>query len=79
MPILLEIVSVDIPVLLGLELLDSECFYVDDQANRLFQRQVISKEVMPLQYVDLWWLALTKFDDHMYPNMKFPKSTFYNV
>ena len=53
-PILLDIVSVDIPALLGLDVLDAECLYADNVTNRLVHRNVTSKEGMPLKYLDLW-------------------------
>ena len=75
--ILLDIVSVDIPALLGLDVLDAEYLYADNAANLLVHRRVTSKEGMPLQYLDLWSVTLSRFDNHLYAQMNFPSSTFY--
>eukprot|EP00171_Calliarthron_tuberculosum_P003553 IDg3553t1 len=54
----LDIVSADVPALLGLEVLDSECLYADTVTKRLVNRIVISVPGEYLEYVDNWHMLL---------------------
>ncbi len=73
----LDIVSADIPALLGLEVLDGESLMVGTVTNRLWKRVITSSEIEPLTYVDLWHVPLTRYDGHVYTAMSFPSNVFF--
>lgn len=74
--ILPDIFSVEIPALLSLEVLDSECRYADNLANRVANRQVTSKRGIPPKHLEFWSVPLSRFDGHLYACTRFSKSTF---
>ena len=78
-PVLLDIVPVDVPALLGLDVLDAEGLYADNVTNRIVHRHVTSKPGEPLSYQDLWCMPLIRYDGHLYAGMCFPTTTFYTV
>ena len=48
--ILLDVVDVDIPALIGIDVLDGNCLKVDNMSNRLWHHTIISND--PLEIVD---------------------------
>ncbi len=72
----LDIVSADIPALLGLDVLDSESLFADTVTYRLVKRVVTSERDEPLLYVDEWYMPLKRFDHHVYAKMSFLRSIF---
>ena len=52
-PVLMDIVPVDVPALLSLDVLDAECLYADNITNRIVHRIVISNPGDPLRCHDL--------------------------
>ena len=75
----MDIVSVDVPALLGLDVLDGEGLYADNVTNRLVHRQVISRPGELLFYKDRWSVPLVRHDNHLCAKMRFPRSTFYTT
>ena len=75
--ILLDIVSFDVPALLGLNVLDSEKLYADNVTNRLVHRDVTSSTGEHLRYMDKWSVPQTSHDGHLYARMSFLTKTFY--
>ncbi len=78
-PVLMDIAAVDIPALLGLDILDSEQLYADNATNRLVHREVLSKPGESLQYGDRWQVPLTRYGSHLYAQMHLPRHTFYTT
>ena len=77
--VLMDIVPVDIPALLGLDVLDSESLYADNVTNRLVHRCVLSLPGEPSEYEDRWSAPLSRHDNHLYAQMEFPDYTFYTI
>ncbi len=73
----LDIVSADIPALLGLDVLDDESPMVDTVTKPLWKRVITSDEDEPLTYIDLWHVKLTRYDNHVYAAMSFPRNIFF--
>ena len=78
-PVLIDIVEVNVPALLGLDVLDSERLYACNVTNKLFHRRILSKEGDPLEFVDMWCTPLTRHDNHLYAEMLFPSCMFYTA
>ncbi len=76
-PVLIDIVPVDVPTLLGLDLLDSECLHADNVTGRLVHRIVLSHPVETLNLQDVWSAPLLRCDGHLYAEMRFSAHTFY--
>ena len=77
--VLMDIVPVNVPALLGLDVLDSQFLYADNVTNRLVNRQVLSKSNGLLKYKDRWSVPLVREDNHLYARMVFPKHLFYTT
>lgn len=75
----LDIVTADVPALLGLGILDVETLYADTAANRLVKRVVIAEPEEPLRYVDERSVPLIRADSHIYAEMSFPKLMFFSM
>ena len=71
-PVLMDIVPVDVPALLGLDVLDSESLYADNVTNGLVQRVVLSKPGESFQFKEVRSIPLLRCDGHLYARMKFP-------
>ena len=78
-PVLMDIVPVNVPALLGLDILDSEELYADNVTNRLVHRHVVSNNNGILQYLDKWHVPLSRHDNHLYAAMSFPHFLFYTT
>lgn len=76
-PVLMDIVPVDIPALMGLDVLDSESLYADNVTNRLVHRFVLSSPGQAVRFQDVWHVPLLRYDGHLYAQMEFPTHTFY--
>ena len=77
--VLMDIVPVNVPALLGLNVLDAECLYADNVTNRLVHRQVLGKSNGVLNYKDKWSVPLMRIDNHLYAGMVFPHHLFYTT
>ena len=75
--VLLDVVDVDIPALIGLDVLEGNFLMVDNISNRLWHRIVISND--PLEIVDKWWVPLIRDKHHLYVLLHVPMSTFYTT
>ena len=75
--ILLYVVDVDIPPLIGLDVLDSNCLMVDNISNRLWHRTIISNDL--LEIVDKWWVPHVRDQHHLYVHLHVPMTTFYTT
>ncbi len=78
-PVLIDIVPVDVPPLLGLDVLDGEGLYADNKNNRLVRREIPSRTGDVLKYEDHFHMPLTRHDDHLYAKMSFPHCTLYTT
>ena len=74
-PVLLEVVDVDIPPLISLDFLDDNFLIVDSISNRLWHRIVISNDIFEI--VDTWSVPLIRDQHHLYVHRHVPMSTFY--
>lgn len=52
--VVLEVVKVDVPALLGLDIIDESALHADYINNRLVNRVVMSKHGTQLKYYDAW-------------------------
>ena len=76
---LIDIVPVDVPALLGLEVLDSEQLYLYNVTNGLVHRAVLSHPGETLQYKDKYSVPLTFQNGHLYARMGFMNYKFYTT
>ena len=75
----MDIVSVNVPALLGLDVLDSEELIADNVTNRLIHRHVVSRAQGLIKYDDKWSMPLQRHDNHLYAAMSFPQYLFYST
>lgn len=78
-PVVLDVVNVDVPAFLGLDALDSSALYAVTVTNRLVNRVVTSKEGQPLTYFDAWSVPLVRYDNHVYAAITLPLNTFFTL
>ena len=76
---LMDIVPVNVPELLGLDVLDSESFYADNVTNCLVHRRVTSRSRDSLSFEDVWSVPIVRHDGHLYAKMRLPSTTFYTT
>ena len=67
--VLMDIVTVDIPALLELDVLDGENLYADNVTNRLVHRQVLPGPGELLMNEDTWNVPLIRYKGHLYARM----------
>ena len=77
LPVLLDIVDVNIPALLGLDILDGYSLNADTVSNRLIHRIPCSKSVSG--YTDDWSVQMMRMNDHVYARMIAPSFVFYST
>lgn len=65
---MLDVVNVDVPALLGLDVLDSSALYADTMTNRLLNRVFTSRPGSPLAFFH---------DFHVYSRMSLPDRVFF--
>ena len=70
-PVLSDIVPVDLPALLGLDVLDSEVLYADNVTNRIAHRCVTSKPGESLSYQDVRCVPLIQYVRHLHASIVF--------
>ena len=58
-PILLDVVKVNVPALLGLDILDGNNLLVDNVTGNLWNRTITNKN--SLQYEDKWKIKLIRY------------------
>ena len=75
----MDIVQVNVPALLGLEVMDAEDLYADNVTNRLVHRKILSRSSDECEYDDMWSVPIIRHDGHLYSRMCFPSSTFYSA
>ena len=63
-PVILDVVDVEIPPLQGLDILDRNNLFVNNVINHLLNRIVTNKH--PPRFEDIWKIKLTRKDDHLY-------------
>ena len=78
-PVLMDIILVDVPALLGLDILDSVELYADNVTNRLFHRHIVSSHNSTLQYVNKFHVPLSLHGNHLYSAMSFSNFLFYTT
>ncbi len=76
--VLMNIVSVNVPALLCLDILDAEGLYAVNFTNRLVHRKINSRSRELLVYADTSHVPIVRLDGHLYSRMSFPNTTFYN-
>ena len=74
-PILLDVVDVNIPALLGLDVLDGNNIFVDNVTGHLRSRITTSKD--PPQYEDRWRTKLIRHGEHLYVPLHASIQSFY--
>ena len=78
-PVLLDVVPLNVPALLGIDILDGEQLYADNVTNRLIRRMVLSRPGKRLMYEDKWHVPLIGHDKHLHARMNFPRHIFYTI
>ena len=76
-PILMDVVDIDIPALLGLDVLDGNNLFVDNVTGHLWNRIVTCNE--PLRFKDRWKIKLIRKGEHLYVPLKAPIQSFYTM
>ncbi len=77
--VLMDIVPVNRPALLGLDVLDAENLYADNVTDHLVHREVSSRSGDPLSFGDTWCVPIFRKGGHLYSKMSFPLSAFYTT
>ena len=72
--VLMDIVSVNVPALLGLNVLYSHSLLSDSVTNRLWNRITVSQD--PLQFIDEWSVQMIRAGDHLYVLLKATLQSF---
>lgn len=73
----MDVVPVDIPALLGLDILDSCALYSVTVTILLLHWLVASSTVQPLAYNDEWAVPLRRHDSHVSADVHMPACTFF--
>ena len=76
-PVLVDIVPVNVPANLGLDVLDSLSLLPDTVTNRLWNCIIIS--LNPLHFIDEWSVQMIRASDHLDVPLKTPLQSFYTV
>ena len=63
--VIMDKVSVNVPALLGLDVLDAESLYADNVTNRLVHRRVISRSSDSMSVEDIWSVPLIRNDTYI--------------
>lgn len=72
------VVNVDIPPLLGLDVLDKHCLVADTAENQLTKKTIIEQTgTRPLYVINDWKLPTFRRDSHVYVGMKVPPDALY--
>ena len=69
-----DVVTVDVPPLLRLDVLDSESLVADTVINRLVHRTYIPGNAQQHYVMNDWSVPLKRIDDHVYVEMSHPSS-----
>ncbi len=75
--VLMNIVPVNVPALLCLDVLDAEGLYAVNFINRLVHRKINSRSRELLVYADTSHVPIVRLDAHLYSRMSFRNTTFY--
>ena len=75
--VLMDIVTVDIPALLEVDVLDGETLCAENVTNRLVHRQILSGPEELLKYEDTSNVPVIRYKGHLYARMNFPRCSFY--
>ena len=76
-PVTLEVVDVEIPPLLGLDVLYENNLLVDNITNHILSRIVTNKD--PVGFEVIWKIRLIKKGDHLYARLFTPIQLFYTI
>ena len=68
----MAIVAVNVPTLLGLDVLDSENLCAGNVTNRLLHCNFQSRPSDEVEYKDVWSLPISRHDAHLYSRKYFP-------
>ena len=77
--VFLDIVPVNVPALLGLDVLDSKQLCADNVINRVVRVKVLPRSCDSMEYQDIWSVPIIWRDGHLYASMCFAVSTFYKT
>ena len=77
--VLMDIVPVNIPALLRLDVLDFESLYANNVTNCLVHRQVTSRPSAELAVRDTWSVPIFHHHGHLYAKMSLPPTNFYTT
>ena len=69
-PVMLDVVDVEIPPLLGLEVLDGNNLLVDNGTNHLWNSIITNND--PLRFEDIWKIKLIRKGEHLYISLYTP-------
>lgn len=71
---LTDVVPVNVPSILGLDVLDTEELYADIVSSRMVYRKVLSPEIENLKYKETWHIPRTRHVNHLRSFIKFAMS-----
>ena len=74
-PVILDVVDVEIPLLLGMDVLDGTNHPFDNVTNHLQNHIITNKD--PLRFEDVWKRKLRRNGDHLYVLLSTPIQLFY--
>ena len=77
--VLMAVVPVNVPALLGLDVMDSERLYAVNVTNRLVHRRVYNCCSELPEYDDISSVPIIRHDSHPHSCICFPTSTFYST
>lgn len=75
----LEVVSADVPALIGLNVLDVQSLVADTVLNRLVKKMVRSLRNRKFSTIEEWSVPLIRADDHLYVKILRPKNIYFTT
>ena len=76
-PVILDVLDVEIPVLLVLDILDGNNVPVDNVTDHLWNRLITNKD--PLRFENIWKIKLIRKGEHQYVLLSTPIQLFYSM
>ena len=77
---MLDVISADIPALLGMDVMDENSLTPCTVSNRFIKRTVVDHQNSSQSYVmDGWSVPLKRYEGHLYAQMSLPVLTFFST
>lgn len=75
----LDVISADVPELLGMDVMDNHSLTPCTMSNRLIRRKVLDNKIHSHSYtIGDWSVPLKRYEGHLYAHMSIPFLTFFS-